>query len=201
VLDNPQTSTVPKVVPTINPGGSRTERIRHQKKANHKAGRDSFQEVISTAKDDKNKLVMQGLVNKHIPTFPPERVSHVLDAHEIQNDTNLNELQHNAAYHNECLIRNLFAHYLKSWDVNVLCEVITTLVDANGFRDLYKNRSMVSPYKKVEGGKIVCVLGTHHNPEVHNLERLITQDGLDCIIYRVFRAVQDCLRPDNVPNK
>jgi hypothetical protein len=116
--DNPQTSTVPKVVPTINPGGSRTERIRHQKKANHKAGCDSFQEAISTAKDDKNELVLQGLVNKHIHTFPPERVSHVLDAHEIENDTNLNELQHNAAYHNECLIRNLVAHYMKSWDIN-----------------------------------------------------------------------------------
>ena len=73
----------------------------------------------------------------------------------MENENILNEVQYSAAYHNEHLILNVFAHFIKSWDIDGVCDGVASHVDSQGLRELYKGISMVSPYKRLDGyGKV-----------------------------------------------
>jgi hypothetical protein len=113
---------MPKAVLKTSLGGTRTQRIRDAKMANHKRGCDAIQEAISTATNDNNDLVLQSLVNKYLSPFPSEKIPNVLDTHDMGNETILNEVQYSAAYHNEYLILKVFAHCTKLWDMGGICD-------------------------------------------------------------------------------
>jgi hypothetical protein len=84
---------VSEAVPKTSLGGSRTQRIRDAKTANHKEACDVFQAAISNATNGDDVLVLQSLVNKCIPPFPRSKLSYILDTHGIEDEHVLNEVQ------------------------------------------------------------------------------------------------------------
>jgi hypothetical protein len=125
---------IPEAVPKTSLGGSRTQRIRDAKTANHKRGCDVFQDAISTATNDNDDLVLQSLVDKYMSPFPSNKIPNVLDTHDMENENILNEVQYSAAYHNEHLILKVFAHITKSWDIGGVCDGVVSHVDSHGLQ-------------------------------------------------------------------
>ena len=124
-----------------------------------------------------------------------------MDVYEVAREAMISELQYSAAYHNASLVRDVCANIFKSWDFDSLCNSVAALIASEGLRNIYKNECMISQYMKLEGNRgQTCVLGTHHNSEIHRLERLVTENGLDCIVYRILLVIQGCLRPEMFPS-
>ena len=168
---------------------------------NHKDVCDVFQAALSGVKDQNGDSVVQNFVDDNIPSFPLEKTGHLMDVYEVAREAMISELQYSAAYHNASLVRDVCANIFKSWDFDSLCDSVATLIASEGLRDIYKNECMISQYLKMEGNRgQTCVLGTHHNTEIHRLERLVTENGLDCIVYRILLVIQGCLRPEMFPS-
>lgn len=200
VSDEAPALDVPDVVVNTSLLGSRTGRIRKQFKENHRSTCDIFQATLSGAKDKDGAFVLQKIVDKGIPNFPLDKMSSLLDANEAAADTMRNELQYTAAYHNASLVRDVCAHAFKLWDLESICDDVTAHIDTEGLRKIYNCKGMISPYSRKEGGGPTCVLGTHFNTNIHRFERYVTQNGLDCVVYRVACAIQDRFRPEMFPS-
>jgi hypothetical protein len=113
-------------------------------------------------------------------------------------DTTLSELRNNIAWHNGNILRIVLAAVMGGWDMDGFCDAVADLVNANQFRKLFK-RCTVTPYKKEAAGKLLFVLGAHHNEAVHALEMMVTDGGIDCVFYRVFRAFLNGLHEGMFP--
>ena len=181
--------------------GSQAGRLNDAFATNHKDVCDVFQAALSGVKGQNGDSVVQNFVYDNIPSFPREKTGHLMDVYEVAREAMISELQYSAAYHNASLVRDVCANIFKSWNFDSLCDSVATLIASEGLRDIYKNECMISQYLKMEGNRgQTCVLGTHHNSEIHRLERLVTENGLDCIVYRILRVIQGCLRPEMFPS-
>ena len=160
------------------PTGSRTQSIINQKAENHKEGLDTFQSMFQAVTNKKNVSLLQAAVSVHIRSFSGTKSSRVNEAIAVEIDVLYSELKNNISWHNASTIRRVFGIVAKSWDIDALSEKVSEMVNVHGLQSTYNDKCMVTPYKR-ESGNLVCVLGTHHNKDVHDIEMTVTAGGLD----------------------
>jgi hypothetical protein len=137
-------------------------------------------------------------VNDHIRVFSSSKVQSANDIIAFETDIRWNELKNNMAWHNGNVIRRSLAAVMKNWDIDALSEKVSEIVSAHDLQPTFGGKCTVTPYRR-QSGSLVCVLGTHHNPDVHAIEMTVTAGGLDCVYYRVFLAFRDCLHEGMFP--
>ena len=179
---------------------SRNQSILEKKTASHKEGLDTFQSMLEgMANAGTDVTYLKAAVTQYIRRFPDKNSAKVKDAIVDETDVLYSELNNNIAWHNASTIRRILELVSKYWNIDALCEAVTEIVNVHGLQKIYNGKCTITPYKK-DSGKSVCVLGTHNNKDVHDIEMIVTDGGLDCVFYRVFLAFRGCLDEGMFPS-
>ena len=179
---------------------SRNQSILDRKTASHKESLDTFQSMLEgMANSGTDVTFLKAAVISHIRRFPVKKSAKIKEAIADETDVLYSELNNNIAWHNASTIRRILELVSKYWNIDALCEAVTEIVNVHGLQKIYNGKCTITPYKK-DSGKSVCVLGTHNNKDVHDIEMIVTDGGLDCVFYRVFLAFRGCLDEGMFPS-
>ena len=158
-----------------------------------------FQSMLEGIANSKDVSFLKAAVSSHIRRFPVTKSAKVKEAIADETDVLYSELNNNIAWHNASTIRRILELVSKYWNIDALCAAVTEMVNVHDLQKIYNGKCTITPFKR-QSGNPVCVLGIHHNKEVHDIEKIVTDGGLDCVFYRVFLAFRSCLEEYMFPS-